>query len=93
MLDDATVAEAMHRGLITGPADATAVEMAQAMADEQIHSVLVADGESRRAWAVVSELDLMAGLVAGGGQAPATSLAGTEVVTWSPRRRSPRRRD
>jgi CBS domain-containing protein len=83
MLDDATVADAMHSGLITCPADATVAEIAAAMARERIHCVIVTDGNGRRPWAVVSDLDLMGALVAGG-DVPAASLAGTEVLTIAP---------
>lgn len=83
MFDDATVADAMHTGLITCPADATVAEIAQAMAHEGVHCVIVADSDGRRPWAVVSDLDLMGALVAGG-EAPAASLAGTDVVMVAP---------
>jgi CBS domain-containing protein len=83
MFDDATVADAMHTGLITCAADATVAEVAQAMAQERIHCVVVADGDGRRPWAVVGDLDLMAALAAGG-QDPAAALAATEVVTVFP---------
>jgi CBS domain-containing protein len=83
MFDNATVADAMHTGLITCPAHATVNEIAQAMAQARIHCVIVADGDGRRPWAVVSDLDLMGALVAGG-DAPAASLAATEVVTVVP---------
>jgi CBS domain-containing protein len=83
MFDGKTVADAMHTGLTTCAADASAAEVARAMSHGRIHCVIVADGDGRRPWAVVSDLDLMRGLV-GDGEALAASLAATKVVMVAP---------
>jgi CBS domain-containing protein len=83
MFENATVADAMHSGLITCAADASVGELAQAMAQGPIHCVVVADGGGRRPWAVVCDVDLM-GALAAGDDAPAAALAHTQVVTVAP---------
>lgn len=77
--DRATVADVMHRGLVTCPAGATVPEIAGAMARAQIHCVVVADAGGRRPWAVVTDLGLMDALASGSADAPAASLAVTDV--------------
>ena len=83
MPEDVTVADAMHRGLITCPPDAGVAELARTMAQHAIHCVVVADGNGARPWAVVSDLDVMAA-IARGENVPAASLAGARVVIVSP---------
>jgi CBS domain-containing protein len=83
MPDHATVAEVMHSGLITCPADATVAELAATMARERIHCIVIADAAGARPWAVVSDLDVMAA-IARGEHVPAASLAGNRVVLVAP---------
>jgi CBS domain-containing protein len=83
LFENATVADVMHTGLITCSADATVSEIAAAMSRRRIHFVVVADGDGRRPWAVVSDLKLM-GALAAGDDAPAASRAETEVLTVAP---------
>lgn len=83
--EQATVADAMHAGIVTVPADATPAEIARALAESRIHCVVVA-AISRRGtsehltWGVVSDLDLV-GALASGATASAAMLAATDAIT------------
>ena len=82
---DAVVADAMHPGIVTCGSDATLAEVAATMADAQIHCVVIAGvsrhaGGEHLAWGVLSDLDLMAALAAGG-RPNAASLAATATIT------------
>jgi CBS domain-containing protein len=85
-----TVREGMQLGLYTCSPDAGIQELAAAMAEHSIHSVVVAGIERRDrggehlAWGIVSDLDLIRALRPGGENATAGELAGTEILTVSP---------
>jgi CBS domain-containing protein len=68
-LEDATVAEAMHPGVITCPVGASLRAVARMMAAYRVHCVVVfverEETERRSFWGVVSDLDLAAGLSEG----------------------------
>ena len=62
-----TVAEAMHRGVITRSPSDTLRELALALAENEIHSVVIIDegppgADDDRLWGVVSDMDLIGGL-------------------------------
>ena len=85
-----SVRSAMQLGLFTCAADDPVEAVAQTMADQSIHCVVVAgidrrthSGE-RLSWGIVSDLDLMAALDAAAGTATAGEVAGSEIVTVSP---------
>jgi CBS domain-containing protein len=85
-----TVRSAMQLGLFHCEPDDPASVVAQLMARQSIHAVVVA-GIGRRdhagerlTWGIVSDLDLMRALPAGLEQ-PAGEVAGSEIVTVSPR--------
>jgi CBS domain-containing protein len=86
----ATVADAMQGGLIACAPDASVTTIAQAMADESIHCVLVVGierrepGGERLSWGIVSDLDLMGALQPGCETATAGDLAATDVLTVEP---------
>ena len=84
------VRSAMQLGLFTCAPDDPIEAVAQTMAEQSIHCVVVA-GIDRRAhsgkrlsWGIVSDLDLMAALDADAGSATAGGIAGSEIVTVSP---------
>ena len=85
------VRDAMQLGLFHCAADDDVAAVARTMAEQAIHSVVVA-GIARRdhsgdhlAWGIVSDLDLMRALAPGADEATAAEFAGTEIVTVSPR--------
>ena len=85
----ATVADVMHRGILSCPPDTTARELAAIMATHGVHCVVVDGVETdavrgqRLVWGVASDLDL-AGAVAAGDDPAAGSLARSELVTVAP---------
>ena len=84
------VRSAMQLGLFTCAPDDPVEAVAQTMAEQSIHCVVVA-GINRRthsgdrlSWGIVSDLDLMAALDADVGATTASEVAGSEIVTVSP---------
>ena len=82
---------AMQLGLFTCAPEDPVGSVAQTMAEQSIHCVVVA-GIARRdhagehlSWGIVSDLDLMAALSSGSPTATAGEVAGSEIVTISPR--------
>ncbi|MGH3018008.1 MAG: CBS domain-containing protein [Gaiellaceae bacterium] len=85
-LDRATVAEAMHPGVITCPHGASLRTVARMMAAYRVHCVVVfderAEADGRSFWGVVSDLDLAAGLGENNlDECNAGQIAGSPVVT------------
>jgi CBS domain-containing protein len=84
-LEHATVAEAMHRGVITCPSDASLRTVAQMMAAYRVHCIFVVyepEETDPNSLSVVSDLDLAGGLMDGGlDQRTAGELAATPLVT------------
>lgn len=85
----ATVADAMHPGVIGVAPDTDLATIAQAMASHRIHAVVVegveqAGGGERLVWGIVSDLDLMRAHDASEPLPTASQLAATEVVTVEP---------
>ena len=80
----------MNPGLVECAADADVGSIARAMAEHEIHCVVVRGIErrdrhgERLGWGVVSDLDLMAALRPGGADATAGQLAASEVVIAAP---------
>lgn len=84
----ATVAEAMHPGVITCPHGAPLRAVARMMAAYKVHCVVVFDEREESAsgqlWGIVSDLDLAAGLSEGAiDDRAAGEIAATPVVTVS----------
>jgi CBS domain-containing protein len=80
------VEDAMHRGIVTAPVDATVSEVAATLARERIHCVVVGgilrrNGAEHLTWGVLSDLDLMAAMASGDDRARAGNLAVTDAVT------------
>jgi len=81
----ATVSDAMHPELLTCPADAPLALVAEIMAAERVHCVIVEGTEGdRRGWAIVSDRDLMAAGVDGLRAGSAAGYAATEFLTITP---------
>jgi CBS domain-containing protein len=85
------VRDAMQLGLFQCAAEDEIAVVARTMAEKAIHCVIVAGIVSRDhagehlAWGIVSDMDLMRALAPGGEGATAAEVAGTEIVTVSPR--------
>jgi|SoiMethySBSTD1v2_1073268.scaffolds.fasta_scaffold168535_3 CBS domain-containing protein len=85
------VRDAMQLGLFHCDADDDITEVVRLMAEQSIHSVVIAGIATRDhsgdhlAWGIVSDLDLMRALAPGADGATAAEVAGTEIVTISPR--------
>ena len=81
------VGEVMHHGVITTPPQTSLTEVAELMARNQVHCVVVeglargGDGQETLVWGILSDLDLMKALAGGRLDAGAGELAGTEIVT------------
>lgn len=91
-----TVAEAMHAGVLTCPVDAPLRTVARMMETYRVHCVVVFDqrvgaAEEGTLWGVVSDLDLVAGLISGDADVrTAGETAATPVIMVSPAERLPR---
>jgi CBS domain-containing protein len=84
----ATVAEAMHPGIMACDPDASLTQVARIMATHHVHCVAVMgishnDGESL-AWGVISDLDLVRAAVTQAAEQTAAAIAQSPIVTVSP---------
>lgn len=84
----ATVADAMHHGVVSCTADTPLRTVAAIMAEQRIHCVVVSDRASEpepggSPWGVISDLDLVASLRELGSRT-AASAAATPVVIVTP---------
>jgi CBS domain-containing protein len=83
----ATVGDVMHIGVFSCPPDATLRQVADAMASESIHAVVVegvargGPGGERLIWGVASDLDVAAAFSLGPDGVTAAEVACTEPVT------------
>lgn len=81
----AAVADVMHPEVLTCSADAPLAVVAAIMAAERVHCVVVEGIEgSRRGWAIISDLDLVAAGGRGADQGTAGSSAASEFLTVTP---------
>ena len=88
LLGSLTVADAMHRGIVECSPLADLRDVASAMAEHTIHSVVVIDegppgADDDRLWGIVSDLDLMRGL-GSAVRLDAGNLAVLDVMTIAP---------
>jgi CBS domain-containing protein len=85
--DAATVADAMHPGIVTCLPEVPMTVVARTMAAHRLHCVVVAglEGGAREhlAWGIVSDLDLVRAAAADATEACAGQLAATPAVTVS----------
>ena len=87
-LEHATVADAMHPGIMTCEPDAPATEVARMMAGHHVHCMAVmgierAHGE-RLAWGIISDLDLLRAGAAKGAERTASEMAIEPIFTVEP---------
>ncbi|MCZ7589822.1 MAG: CBS domain-containing protein [Gaiella sp.] len=59
-LDTITVREAMHEGVLSCPTDTPLSTVAELMAGNGVHCIVVTDAGDASVWGVVSDLDLVA---------------------------------
>ena len=84
--EHATVADAMHPGILSCGPDTTATDVARMMATHHVHCVAVSGisrdqhGESL-VWGIASDLDLVKAQVDGGPEQTAGALARQPIVT------------
>ena len=82
-IDHATVADAMHPGILSCDADATLEDVARMMSTHHVHSIVVkgAADDPPGTWKLISDLDLLQAGMRGDAPELATELALTPVVT------------
>jgi CBS domain-containing protein len=87
-LEHATVADAMHPGILSCDPDATLTEVARMMASYHIHSLAVIgishQGPGAGVWGIISDLDLVRAGIRGGGDKCASELAQQQVISVTP---------
>jgi CBS domain-containing protein len=82
-----TVDSVMHVGIIECEPQATLEDAARLMAEEGTHSVVVyrlapgSHNDEERGWGIVSDVDLMRAVGAGGLRTKASEAAANEIVT------------
>lgn len=81
--EHARVADAMHRGVITCSPETSVEEVAQIMATNHVHAVVVSGLADGRAWGVISDVDVL-GVAAEAPERLAGTCAGTKLVTIAP---------
>ncbi len=85
-----TAGEVMHRGLIAAAPEASLLEVAESMAQNRVHCVVVEGlarddaNQERLVWGILTDLDLMKALAGGRAELSAGELAGSEIVTIDP---------
>jgi CBS domain-containing protein len=88
-IEHATVADAMHPGILSCQADATLTDVAQMMATHHVHCVAVMglahdhSGESY-VWGIISDLDLLRAGIPVGGEETAGALAQQPIISVKP---------
>lgn len=78
------VRDVMSDGVVSCPPDMPLRAVAAIMARERIHSVVVFNGGPERAWAIVSDLDVVSAASADLDRESARAVAGTPLVTVKP---------
>jgi CBS domain-containing protein len=88
--ETASVADVMHPGVMSCPANASLVTVAQTMATHHVHSVVVggigtdAVHGDRLVWGLISDMDLVRAAATGIEGQTAEELARTEAITVDP---------
>ncbi len=85
-LEHATVADAMHPGIISCDGDTPLTEVARLMASNHVHCVAVSGvpHEYATIWGIVYDLDVVASGIRGSTEQTAAALARTPVVHVEP---------
>jgi CBS domain-containing protein len=81
--EHARVSDTMRPGVISCPPDTSVASVAQMMAQQHIHSVVVTDLEDDD-WGVVSDVDVLRAAGQDLDERTADEIAGTELPTVSP---------
>lgn len=82
--EDARVGDVMTTGVVSCPPDMPLRAVAAIMARDRIHSVIVFEGGPERAWAIVSDLDVVSAASTDLDRETAVAVAATPVVTVGP---------
>lgn len=86
-LDDVTVERVMHVGFIGCPLEAPLRSVARLMAERRVHCIVgygdVTEDDTCL-WGVISDVDVVSALAAGGELTTAGEISSTEVVTIRP---------
>jgi CBS domain-containing protein len=84
-LAHATVADAMHPGIMTCDPDAPMIEVARMMAAQHVHCIAVTgiarDQGERPIWGIISDLDLLRAGTATGAEPTASEMAIKPIFT------------
>lgn len=88
-LEHATVADAMHPGIVSCETDSTVREVARIMATYHVHCVTIMhpphdQSDAPYLWGIVSDLDLMRASISPGGEVTAGDLAQQPVISVKP---------
>jgi CBS domain-containing protein len=87
-LEHATVADAMHPGILSCEPDATLPEVAQIMATHHVHCVAVVGVSHEQpecfVWGIISDIDVVRAGIGDGSEATARALATEPVVVVEP---------
>ena len=85
-LEHATVADAMHPGVISCDGETPLTEVARLMATNHVHCVAVSGVPHEQAmiWGIVYDIDVVAAGIRGGAEQTAAVLARTPVVHVEP---------
>ncbi len=87
-LEHATVADAMHPGIMTCDPDAPVTEVARMMAGQHVHCIAVMgiarDHGERLVWGIISDLDLLRAGTAKGAEPTASEMAIEPIFTVEP---------
>jgi CBS domain-containing protein len=88
-IEHATVADAMHPGILSCDRDAVSTEVARMMASHHVHCIAVtAPSHDERAeplvWGIISDLDLIGASLGSGSEPTAAALAQQPVISVKP---------
>lgn len=88
-LEHATVADAMHPGIVSCETDTTVTEIARIMVTYHVHCVAIMHPPHDQSgapylWGIVSDLDLMRASISPGGEGTAGALAQQPVISVKP---------
>jgi CBS domain-containing protein len=87
-LDHATVADAVHPGILSCDPDAPLTDVARTMATHHVHSVAVIGVSHEEpecgVWAIISDLDLLEAGIRGGGERTARQIASRPLISVEP---------
>ena len=83
-LEHATVADAMHPGIMTCEPDAPTTEVARMMAGHHVHCAITRTRGDQLVWGIISDLDLLRAGAATGAELTASEMAIEPIFTVEP---------